>query len=137
MYKLITKAMLDELKKQAAAVPKKRYRIELHDDHGEVQEMIICLMRGSYVRPHKHPAGKAESYHVIEGRLMAQIYNETGGTIEHIVLDSQSPIYRLQGDIYHAPVALSDFAIYHEVYPGPWSKEVDVHYAHWAREETA
>jgi cupin fold WbuC family metalloprotein len=136
MFQIITRQRLEALKIQAAASPKKRARIELHKDHGEVQEMIICLMRESYVRPHRHPVDKAESYHVIEGRLEAQIFSDAGKMEAQIILYDLSPLYRLEGGIYHAPVALSDFVIYHEVYPGPWSKESDVQYAPWAREES-
>ena len=136
MYKLITQEMLENLKTQAASAPKKRARIELHNNHGEVQEMVICLLKDSYVRAHMHPIGKAESYHVIEGELDAWLYGAYGDVKNIIRLGPQSPLYRLDGGIYHAPVCVSDYVIYHEVYPGPWVKDIDVQYAPWAREES-
>lgn len=135
MIQIITKQMLEALKIQATHAPKRRARIELHGNHFEVQEMVICLCRGSYVRPHRHPVGKAESYHVIEGTLQAQIFDEAGKLTQEVILYDKSPLYRLAGGIYHGPAALTEFAIYHEVYPGPWAKDVDVQYAPWAAEE--
>ena len=37
-------------------------------------------------------------------------------------------MYRIQGNIWHQPVPISEWVIYHEVYTGPFIKEEDVEY---------
>lgn len=126
---VVTRDRLAELKLAAFANKNKRSRLILTPGY----DMVICLAYGSYVRPHRHPKEKSESYHVIEGEMTVTLYWDHG--IEFVELDKETPIYRLRGGVYHSPVAISPFVIYHEVYTGPFVKEVDVEYAPWAREE--
>jgi len=137
MIQVVGRERIELLKKEAWEHPKRRARIILHSQQDTVTEMIIALHETSYLRPHKHPWGKPESYHVMEGRLLVYIFNDDGFNTIKIKLDAETPFYKLQGDTYHQPVAISEFAVYHEVYPGPFRKPDDVLYAPWANAEAA
>ena len=137
---VISGSRLAHLKVLAAESPLHRSRILLHRSHADVvQEMVICIHYDSYIRPHRHPTGKAESYHIIEGELQVNIYNDTGKdrTTFRLGGTSRNVMYRLAGGIYHQPLAVSEWAIYHEVYTGPFDKDADVEYAQWAMAEAA
>lgn len=123
------------LKQNAWTAQNKRSRICLSTPQDGVQEMVIALSKGSYVRPHKHPAHKSESYHLIDGEMEVRIYEQDGTLKEAIKLTKHTPFYRLRNGWFHEPVALTAFAVYHECYEGPFKKEIDVQYADWARAE--
>ena len=62
-------ADVERVREQSLRSARQRARICAHpvtDD--PLHEMIICLNRGTYIRPHRH-AGKSESFHMIEGEL--------------------------------------------------------------------
>lgn len=133
---VVDQTIIDILKGMAEDSPNKRSRACLAPTSAWVQEMIICMMRESYVRPHKHPKTKPESYHVIEGELAVVIYTPEGEHYREIRLNKQTPFYRLKGGWFHEPIPMTDWVVYHEVYPGPFVKETDVEYAAWSAHET-
>jgi len=126
------------LKRMAEHHPKKRSRICLHrDNESPVQEMVIAAHVSSYVRPHKHNEGRTESYHMLEGIMRVNLYHDDGRPRQVILLNKFRPMYRLNGGIYHEPVSVSEWVVYHEVFCGPFDKERDVLYAPWSATETA
>lgn len=134
---VIDAGLIRKLKARACALPRKRFRFCLHDsnDHA-LQEMIIAAAYGSYIRPHRHPAGKSESYHVIEGTMTVYYFDDHGNKIRKVKLGGRGPlIQRLSENLWHCPVPTSDWVVYHETYPGPFIKDIDVEYAPWAPEE--
>ena len=109
----------------------KRSRVCLHGENKEsTQEMIIVVHKSSIIQPHRHPVGKSESYHVIEGSLAVNIFRDNGmiGCTVNLYDDSNPRIYRILGGIWHQPVPLTEWVVYHEVFEGPFSKESDVIY---------
>lgn len=130
-----------DLKKRAAVSPRGRFRLCFHGSNADVlQEMVIALRKGSYIHPHRHPAKKSESYHVIAGELMVVYFDAAGRVVRKLQMGpagGRKPfIQRLAGGLWHMPVALSPVVIYHETYPGPFTKGHDVEYAPWAPSET-
>ena len=125
---------ISELKDIALAHPLKRSRVCLHGGSGSpVQEMIIVAHHDTLIEPHRHPDNKPESYHIVEGNLLVRIYAEDGTILRNIELsDSVHPrFYRIHGGIWHQPIPLSEWVVYHEVFTGPFEKETDVIYASW------
>lgn len=123
-----------ELKDMALAHPLKRSRVCLHGGpDSPVQEMIIVAHRDTLIEAHRHPANKPESYHLVEGHLLVKIFAEDGSVLRSIELsDHTSPkLYRIQGGVWHQPIPLSEWVVYHEVFTGPFEKETDVIYAGW------
>jgi len=120
---------LNELKVIALGHPFLRARICLHESlKNKVNEMIIVAHKDGDMPAHKHPADKPESYHMIEGRLQILIFNDDGSVKETILLssDAHPKMYRIRGGVWHQPIPLTEWAIYHEVATGPFNKEKDL-----------
>ena len=106
----VTSATVEELKAKAKAAPRGRYRLCLHRSTADqVQEMVIVAPRGTYFRPHRHPAGKTESYHVVEGSMTVFFFNDAGDVIRRIDMAAHGAgktyLYRLSNRIWHIPGA--------------------------------
>lgn len=123
-------AVINSLKSAARKSPLGRARICLHiDTNSPVQEMIIALCKNSLVETHRHPVHKPESYHLLEGEMDVNIFASTGEVIQVIKLHQNGVrMYRIQGNVWHQPISISECAVYHEVYTGPFEKNEDVFY---------
>ena len=109
----------------------KRSRLCLHSSNiNNVQEMIIVAHKSSIIETHRHPIDKPESYHVLEGQLMVNIYNDNGIIIsqETLYADKHPRMYRIEGNIWHQPIPMTEWVVYHEVATGTFEKEKDVEY---------
>ena len=132
--------IVSKIKKLAKKTANKRARVCVHKTlSSKTNEMIIALKKGSYIRPHKHPYSKSESYHVIEGKMDVYVFSKKGKKIKVINMgDYKSKLnfyYRMNKSYFHLPIAVSDWCVYHEVYSGPFKKNQDVKYAKWSPEE--
>lgn len=131
------------LKRRAAAAPRGRYRLCLHHDAADaIQEMVICVRGYAYFRPHRHPSGRSESYHVIEGRLGIVFFDDAGAPTERLVLGAPGEaadgfMYRLSAPRWHFVAPLGPWTIYHETLTGPWDREAVVEEAPFAPAESA
>tara|TARA_B100000989_G_scaffold172949_2_gene129665 strand:+ start:13022 stop:13486 length:465 start_codon:yes stop_codon:yes gene_type:complete len=128
---LLDEKLITKLKNLASKHPLKRSRICLHQNEEElVHEMIIVAKKDGIMEPHKHPFLKPESYHVIEGKLKVVIYNDDSTIKEEFHLDDQSHprMYRIKGNVWHQPIPLTEWVVYHEVATGPFNKNNDVIY---------
>jgi cupin fold WbuC family metalloprotein len=134
---VLDSAVVESLKLAAFQSPLRRVRICLHSSlDSPVQEMIIALCRNSVIEPHRHPVDKPESYHLIDGAMDVNIYDPLGKRLQRIQLRKDGAcMYRIHGGVWHQPLAVSECAVYHEVYTGPFSKEVDVRYKDWTENE--
>jgi len=123
------------LKEMASRNKRRRIRLCTHRDIKEkVHEMLIVHPEKAYVQPHKH-LKKSESFHLIEGNLLVVIFDSKGTILETIRMgDYQSKhvfYYRLQGELFHMVIPLSNFVVFHEVTSGPFQRE-DTVLAPWA-----
>lgn len=119
----------------AKAHPMKRARIVLSQPESTVQEMLIVAYRDTYIRPHRHPKHKTESYLLLHGQLKVRFYDDQGGFIRDEVLTEERFLCRMEGGRYHQPIPLSEWVVYKETYAGPFDKATDVHYAPWSADE--
>ncbi len=136
----VTSVTIDDLINRAKATEVKRFRLCLHHSTDEkIHEMAISLVGLSYVRPHRHPLGKCESYHIIRGKMDVYFFKNDGILFKKIRMGDFSSgkcfFYRLNSNIYHMPISVTDTVVYHEVYEGPFNKDIDVEYASWAPPE--
>ena len=137
----VNRATVARLVQLAAQAPRKRYRLCLHRSPDlVVNEMVIVGTRGTYIRPHRHPAGKDESYYVMEGEMVVFIFDNSGKVVRHVEMgeykSGRTVLYRLSASIWHLPVPLTEWVVYHEVFTGPFEKDRDVEYAPWSPPET-
>ena len=133
--------LVADLKRRALQAPRGRFRICLHHDLSDkTHEMIIALHRATPFMPHRHPAGKSESLHIIEGRMRVFFFNDHGVVVRSLDMgdhaSGQTFMYRLSEPVWHMPVALTEWSIHHEVYTGPFERTHDTTVAPWAPQET-
>ena len=135
----LNNSALHALKESANISPLKRARICLHRSEEEsVQEMILCVYRGSYVRPHRHN-GKSESFHLIEGDLSVLLFDDEGEIFRRVELGAsggnKNLLYRLSVNAWHTILPRTEFVIFHEVTNGPFVR-TDTEYAKWSPHES-
>lgn len=136
----ISKADIASLKQLALKSWRKRSRLCLHRSNDDsTHEMILVFHKSTYIRPHRHPHGKTESYHVVEGAMTVLFFDDFGNVIESIGMGEHSTgkpfLYRLSDSIWHMPLPQTEWLIYHETFTGPFIKDSDVEYAAWAPAE--
>ncbi len=131
---------LSMLKKRAEESPERRARICLHESPDQIVHlMIIAMCKDSYVQPHRHPAGKPESYQMIEGLLDVLFFDDRGNIIRRTEMGAPETgktfIYRQSGRIWHRPAPRTELVLFCETFRGPFFKEQDVEYAEWTEPE--
>ena len=136
----VTPTIISDLKRRALASPRKRFRLCMHHtNEQQTHEMLIVFHKDTFMPPHRHPKGKSESYHIVEGSMTVYFFDDGGKVIRVIemgVLSSEKAfLYRLSSNIWHMPVATSDWLVYHETYSGPFEKDFDVEFAPWSPNE--
>ncbi len=135
---VVDRAALRDLSGRLPRAPRGRVRLCTHRSSDELlHEMLIVLQGGSYIRPHKH-RGKAESFHLIEGRVDIVFFDDEGAitnVLDMAAYGSGQPFYyRIGESVYHTLMVRSDTLVYHEVTTGPFRRE-DTLFAPWAPEE--
>ncbi len=101
---------------------KKRYRICLHDTPENIQhEMIICVTKDDYSRPHKH-IGMSETHIIIKGTELIVLFDEDGNVTDSFVLDLENGYicYRINSDVYHMSIPITETVIEVETKKGPF-----------------
>ena len=129
------------LQKLANKSEKKRSRICCHlSTRNKINEMVIYLMKKSYVRPQIHPHNKSESYTILKGRMKIFVFDKFGKVKKIIEMgdinSGKNFFYRMSNSFWHMPIAFDSDCIYHETYCGPFRKNKDVKYAPWAPKES-
>jgi cupin fold WbuC family metalloprotein len=120
----VTSKDIDILKKMASMNPGHRIRLCTHlSPEDDCHNMLITLVKGCYISPHKH-RDKAESFHIIEGRLRVVIFDDMGNIKRVINMGDYSSgetfFYRLSEDSFHTVIPLSETVVFHESTSGPF-----------------
>lgn len=112
---------IDFIRDCALRNPRGRARICAHKDFGDnLQEMLIGIAPGSYVRPHRHH-GKIESFHLVEGSADIVILSEQGSIEDVVELGPNANFYyRLDSPRYHTLLINSPVLLIHETTNGPF-----------------
>lgn len=131
---------VEDLVRRAESAPKRRFRLCLHRSPSDrVNEMVTVLCKDTYVRPHRHPEGKTESYHVLQGQLTVLLFDDRGNVTQRVDLAEpgrgKPSLFRLAKPVWHMPVVRTEHLVMHEVFQGPFDKESDVEYSSWSPDE--
>lgn len=126
---------VSELRRRAAAAPLGRARLCAHRDFSDpLHEMLIALVRGTYVRPHRHP-GKTESFHVVEGIADVAVFDDKGAITDVVPIGDYASgrvfYYRLNVPAFHTILVRSEVITIHETTNGPFDRS-DTSFAPWA-----
>lgn len=130
---------IQELKQKALKNFSGKVRLCLHRNIREsLHEMIIVLCKNVYIRPHKHVM-KTESFHVIEGSFLLIIFDKNGKEIKRILINKEQRknnfLCRLNRNIWHMIIPVTDFVVFHEVTNGPYIRKGSSVFASWAPKE--
>lgn len=114
------------VKEQAVRSPRKRARICAHASNDDaLHEMLIAISPASYIHPHRH-VGKAESFHIVEGRVDVAIFDDAGALTDVVSLGDPTSgrqfYYRLSTSAFHTLVIRTDLLVVHEVTSGPFDR---------------
>lgn len=97
-------------------------RICLHKDtQSDLHNMVIAHIKGSYIRPHKHPS-KSKAYQILSGEMRILGINDSQYKIFDITLGKEK-ILRIEPNIYLLLLPLSDVVVFHEIALGPFCLE--------------
>lgn len=124
--------VIEELKRKARANKSGKYRLCMHHaPEDNLHEMFIVRGRNDYGRPEKH-MHTTESHTIIEGRLLIIIFDEGGEIRESFELSKeQVHTYRLDTNLYHMSIPLTEQVVYYEAKLGPFPNEGNL-FAEWA-----
>ncbi|NLF67500.1 MAG: cupin fold metalloprotein, WbuC family [Candidatus Anammoximicrobium sp.] len=122
------------LEDKARVSSRGRARLCAHPDpEAWLHEMVICLARTSYVRPHRHQ--RPESAHIIRGAGDLVLFDEQGGVRKVLPLSDcgggKAFFVRLAEPVYHTYVLKTDFLTFHETTLGPLDRAL-TEFAPWA-----
>jgi cupin fold WbuC family metalloprotein len=120
-------AVVDFLKREAAAAPRRRCRLCLHaSPEAHQQEMLIVMHRDSFVVPHRH-VGNDETMLVLEGNALAPIFDDHGGLAEVIPMgppdSGRTFLYHMPEGVWHGLEIDTDWLVYVETTIGPFRRE--------------
>jgi cupin fold WbuC family metalloprotein len=120
----LDRSHVEFLRREAESNQRKRARICAHRSNDDtLHEMLIVIKAASYIHPHKH-IQKAESFHIVEGRVDVVIFDDAGAITEVVELGEPrsglSFFYRLSDSFFHTLVIRSPELIIHEVTNGPF-----------------
>jgi len=129
----VDRDLIDELKRISLDRGRQNMRLCLHENaDATFHDMIILEYQSVYNRPHKH-ASKGETYHMIEGTQGLFIFDQNGTVTDACKLEPAGNfMFRVDNDMYHMVMPVSELVIYHEARLGPFKREIDSIFADWA-----
>lgn len=125
---IVDSSTIESLIKKAYDSGKGKYRLCMHSDeqsmlHGSV---IVTTKKDKSHFIHKHME-TSEFNMIIKGRLLIIIFDENGNMIQTFVLEEGKMfLVRIEKNLYHLAVPLSDEAVFFEVKQGPFENDKNV-----------
>jgi cupin fold WbuC family metalloprotein len=135
--KIVTTETMAELLARAAAAPRKRTNLNLHDQLSDpINRFLNAGLAGTYVQPHRHRAGKWELLNLLQGRLDIVTFTCDGKVENRFALGPEGPsLIEILGGEWHSFVFHPPAAVVLEVKPGPYEPQFDKEFAEWAPPE--
>jgi len=135
--KIVTAETTAELLSRAAASPRKRMNLNLHDEPTDpISRFLNAGIAGSYVRPHRHRIGKWELVSVLQGKFDLVIFTSDGVVKNRVALSSEGvSVAEIPGGDWHSAVFHAPAAVVLEVKAGPYEPRLDKEFASWAPPE--
>lgn len=126
---------INELKRKAKANTNGKYRLCMqHSPQDNLHEMFIVRGKGDYGRPDKH-LYTTESHTIVDGAMLVILFEEDGEIREVFELSEESyRTYRIDTNIYHMQIPLTEQVVYYEVKLGPFT-EISNIYPEWAPDQ--
>ena len=116
----VSRGMIHELIRSSQKAGGESARFCLHSETDEnLQDMVILAYKSSTCRRlHQHRTGR-EAIHVIEGRMIALIFDAKGSLIDKRELDAEGEFaYRNNKGTYHIYFPITDYVVLREIRDG-------------------
>jgi len=137
--KIIDRHALDRLSAAAAASPRLRKNLNLHDDYADLcQRLFNALEPGSYIRPHRHlNPPKPECFLAVRGRMALITFTDSGDVDAVVPFGEgcEALAVDLPAGAWHTLLALRSGSVFFETKPGPYVPLSDKDFAPWAPAE--
>lgn len=120
--------------------PRRRIILQIHRSDTEgVQRMLNFMCRGSYARPHCHPAPEnIESVAILKGSVGVLIFEPDGAVQSRYRLDAgvaSASLIDIEHGVWHTILPLTEDAVILEIKRGPYCAATDKTFATWAPAE--
>lgn len=136
---LITTDLFQQVEAEARESTRKRKNYNFHaGPEDNPHRMLNVLLRGTYVRPHRHVTPpKSEAFLPLTGRVGIICFGSGGERTGHYLLDAAGPVRGIDiaPGVWHTVIALDAVSVCYEVKPGPWEPASDKDFAAWTPEE--
>jgi len=137
--RLIDRALLDEVSREAVASPRRRKNRNFHpaDDY-PAHRLLNAIEPGSYIRPHRHlDVSKDETMAVLRGRLALVTFDDDGGIVGGAVLGhgGEAVGVDIAHGTWHTVFALEPATVFLEAKAGPYRALLAEEAAAWAPAE--
>lgn len=105
-------------------------RICFHENvNSLLHEMVIFHKKDGVFHAHKH-LEKSESYQIIDGKLLVEIFDEFGVSIKRLLLNSAKKsdnfFCKIGKNTWHLTEPVSEFVVFKETRPGPFESHDSV-----------
>ena len=139
MTRKIDQDLIRQLIQQASDSPRLRSNINFHTEMDDpVQRLLIGLKKGTYVKPHHHPAtNKWELLLAVHGEMCLVLFDELGVIKEKITLHAGETVMgaEMPPGTWHTLYPVSEEAVFLEIKAGPYTPAEPTDFAAWAPNE--
>lgn len=128
---------LEHLIAQAAASPRRRKNLNLHEALDDpIQRFLNDFEPGTYVRPHRH-ADKWELFVLIQGAAAVLTFDDDGRVSERVEVNAGTGarVVEIPAGAWHTLVSLAPATVLFEVKRGPYDPAAPAEFAPWAPAE--
>ncbi len=136
--KRLDTAALRALSAEAAALPRRRKNLNLHESPDDpIQRLCNAFEPGTYLRPHRHTAGGVwELFVLLTGRAAMLTFDDAGRVTERVELGAdKNLIVEIPPATWHSLVSLAPGTVLFEVKRGPYRPTGEGDFAPWAPKE--
>ena len=98
------------------------YRINFHKSNKDVLQVMLMFYKKNFIYPPHYSINKTESFSVIKGKFKIIFYKKNKKIKKSIILEKKNLIYKLNKNMFHKIIPLSNYSIALEVLDGPYKK---------------
>lgn len=135
--KRIDAAALRTLAAEAAALPRQRKNLNLHETPDDpIQRLCNAFEPGTYLRPHRHGPGVWELFALLTGHAVVLTFDDNGRVTERAELGAETNcVIEIPPATWHSLVSLASGSVLFEVKHGPYRPTGEHDFASWAPKE--
>jgi cupin fold WbuC family metalloprotein len=132
----IDASAIDDLVARARVSPRRRLNLNLHAELSDpIQRLLNAGDPGTYVRAHRHAAGRWELFAILRGQIDVLIFADDGTIAQRSALREGGGLIEIPGGIWHGLAFMAPGSVAIEVKPGPYLAQSDKEFAPWAPRE--